>query len=80
MSTLRVIKISNLNEDGAVELTKGAVLPAEQQILDPNGANAIQISTSAGVVTATKFVGNGAAITGLTVTPTGRALGLILVG
>lgn len=80
MSTLRVIKISNLNEDGAVELTKGAVLPAEQQIVDTNGTNAIQISTSAGVVTATKFNGNGNAITGLTGTPTGRALGLILVG
>ena len=80
MSTLRVIKISNLNEDGAVELTKGAVLPAEQQIANPDGTNAIQISTSAGVVTATKFLGNGAAITGLTGTPTGRALGLILVG
>ena len=65
MSTLRVIKISNLNEDGAVELTKGAVLAAEQQILDPDGTNAIQISTSAGVVTATKFSGNGSAITGL---------------
>jgi|TARA_R100001460_G_scaffold19900_2_gene41241 hypothetical protein len=80
MSTLRVIKISNLNEDGAVELTKGAVLPAEQQIVDPNGNNAIQISTSAGVVTATKFIGSGSGITGLTGTPTGRALGLILVG
>lgn len=80
MSTLRVIKISNLNEDGAVELTKGAVLAAEQQILDPDGTNAIQISTSAGVVTATKFSGNGSAITGLVGTPTGRALGLILVG
>jgi hypothetical protein len=79
MSTLRVTKISNRLDDGAVEFTKGAVLPAGQTIVDDSGVSAIEISTGTGVVTATSFVGNGAGITGLTGAETGKALGLILL-
>lgn len=80
MSTLRVVKITNLNDDGAVEFTKGATLPTGQSIVDADGSNAIQVSTASGVVTATQFVGDGSGITGLSGTQTGVAIGLMFIG
>ena len=57
MSTLRVNKISNLNDNGPVEFTKGVEVPVGQSI-----SGNINI---AGVVTATSFVGSGIGITSL---------------
>ena len=57
MSTLRVNKISNLNDNGPVEFTKGVEVPIGQSI---SGSGNINI---AGVVTATSFSGNGSEIT-----------------
>ena len=80
MSSLRVIKITNRQDDGPVELTKGATLASNYSIIDEvTQQSAIQIS-STGVVTATSFSGNGSGITGLTGTPRGVAIGLIYVG
>ena len=79
MSTLRVTKISNRLDDGAIEFTRGAILPVGQAIVDDSGASAIEISTNTGVVTATSFAGSGAGITGLSGAETGKALGLILL-
>lgn len=76
MSTLRVHKISNRTEDGPVEFTNGAVLPAEKQILDENGASALRIA-SVGVVTATSFAGDGSGITGI---PGGGVLKGVAIG
>ena len=81
MSTLRVIKITNKDDDGPVEFTKGAILPANQQIINSSTLQtAIEVSTSTGVVTATSFHGSGIGLTGLTGTSTGLALGLIFIG
>lgn len=79
MSTLRVTKITNLNDNGPVEFTKGVTLPANQRIVDPNGNSAIQISTATGVVTATSFRGSGSGITNLSGTSYGKALGISLI-
>ncbi len=58
MSTLRVNKITNLNDDGPVEFTKGVILPANQSIT-PEGL----VINTAGIMTATTFSGVGYGIT-----------------
>jgi len=58
MSTLRVNKITNLNDDGPVEFSKGVVLPANQSITPER----LLINTT-GIMTATSFSGVGAGIT-----------------
>ena len=64
MSTLRVNKLVNLNDDGPVEFTSGATLPSGKTILDSSGNNKIVINSS-GVVTATSFIGNGSGVTSI---------------
>jgi hypothetical protein len=74
MSTLRVNKISNFNDDGPVEFTKGVEVPAGQSL---NGN--INIT---GVVTATSFVGSGIGITTLGVPGevfNSKAIALIII-
>jgi hypothetical protein len=79
MSTLKVHKITNKDDDGAVELTKGAILPAEKVIDDGSGTTAILVNSASGVVTATSFSGDAAGITNLTGTTKEKALGLIFI-
>ena len=80
MSTLRVTQVTNRSNDGQVELTKGAILPAEQPVLDTaSGLTAIEVSTATGVLTATSFTGSGIGITGLSGTAKGTAIGLIYI-
>jgi|DEB19_MinimDraft_3_1074340.scaffolds.fasta_scaffold35654_3 hypothetical protein len=67
MSTLRVNKIVNLNDNGPVEFTKGATLPSGKTIEDTSGNSKIVINSS-GIVTATAFFGDGSNITGITTT------------
>ncbi len=57
MSTLRVNKISNLNDNGPVEFTRGVVVPSGQRI---DGRIVIN---SSGIITATSFSGVGLGIT-----------------
>jgi hypothetical protein len=59
MSTLRVNKISNLNDNGPVEFTKGVEVPVGATINVGGGINVT------GIVTATSFVGSGIGITTL---------------
>lgn len=54
MSTLRVNKITNVNDDGPIEFTKGAILSQNQQITPES----IKIN-SVGVMTASVFYGRG---------------------
>ena len=62
MSRIRANKITNKAGTGAVELEKGAHLPIGMGI---TGAGGLNIT---GVVTATSFSGNGAALTGIDAT------------
>ena len=62
MSRIRANKITNKAGTGAVELEKGAHLPSGIGI---TGAGGINVT---GVVTATSFSGNGAALTGIDAT------------
>jgi hypothetical protein len=62
MSRIRANKITNKIGTGAVELEKGAHLPVGMGI---TGAGGLNIT---GVVTATSFSGNGAALTGIDAT------------
>lgn len=57
MSTLRVNKLVNLNDDGPVEFSKGVSVPANQEI------QGSLIINSVGIVTAGEFRGVGTAIT-----------------
>lgn len=57
MSTLRVNKISNYNDNGPVEFSNGVEVPSGQ-IIDGN-----VIINATGIVTATSFKGVGAGIT-----------------
>jgi hypothetical protein len=57
MSSLRVNKITNLNNDGPVEFAKGVSVPAGQVITTPN----INLS---GIITASSFIGDGSGLTG----------------
>ena len=62
MSRIRANKITNKAGTGAIELEKGAHLPTGIGI---TGAGSINLS---GVITATSFSGNGAALTGIDAT------------
>tara|TARA_R100000027_G_scaffold11333_1_gene8071 strand:- start:1742 stop:1987 length:246 start_codon:yes stop_codon:yes gene_type:complete len=77
MSVLRVNKITNRQDDGAIEFTKGLTIAVENPITDVDGNNVIQVSTATGVVTATKFEGVGAGITGLSGPTRGNAVAII---
>jgi hypothetical protein len=59
MSTLRVNKISNYNDDGPFEFTTGVVIDQKLQV-----DGQLNINTT-GIVTATAFVGDGSNLTGL---------------
>ena len=59
MSTLRVNKISNYNDDGPFEFTTVVVIDQKLQV-----DGQLNINTT-GIVTATAFVGDGSNLTGL---------------
>jgi hypothetical protein len=91
MSTLRVNKIVNLNDDGPVEFTKGVEVPSGQTINGDVQINTTGIVTStslivsgdmnlSGVVTATSFSGSGSLLTGVPGTPNGKAIAFTLIG
>ena len=80
MSSLRVNKIVNLNDNGPVEFSKGATLPAGKTISDSTGSSRIQINT-VGVVTASSFYGDGSNITNVSGggVAKGKALALTII-
>lgn len=85
MPKIKVNIITNKNEDGAVELTQGATIPAGQELtVTGSGANITGIMTAAnydvtnanvtGVVTATSYIGSGANLTNLPVVSSSKII------
>lgn len=84
MSKIRVNFLSNRNENGPVELTRGATIPAGQQLSITGGVNVTGVLTAtnynvtninvSGVVTATSFVGNGSQLTNLPSVTNGKMI------
>ena len=84
MSKIKVNKITNRNEDGAVELTKGATIPSGGTLNIVGDVNITGILTAAsysvtninvtGVITATNFVGNGSQLTNLPSVTNGKMI------
>ena len=72
MSDLRVNQIVSTT-DGAPDFDSGLVLSLEET------ATGITINSS-GTVTATSFVGDGSALTGITGVSDGLAFGIALIG
>lgn len=80
MSNLKVNSIVNRNDDGQVELSRGATIPSGQQLSLTGNVNVTGVLTATnynvtninitGVVTATSFRGDGSQLTSLpSVTP-----------
>lgn len=59
--SLRVNRISNVDDNGPIEFTNGVIVPAGQSITP-----AALVINSTGVVTATSYSGSGSGITNLT--------------
>ena len=74
MSSLRVNKITNLNDDGPVEFSKGVQVPADQKIDGEIVINAV------GVVTATAFYGVGTGITISGSLSNGKVIAYTIIG
>jgi len=92
MSSLRVNKVVNYNDDGPIQFSQGATLPAGQSIA---GGGDIVINTTgvvtstslvvngnmnlSGVVTASSFVGRGIGLTNVPGTPNGKGIAFTLI-
>lgn len=90
MSSLRVNQITNFNDDGPVEFSRGASVPAGQTINGSIVINTSGIVTSpslvvtnnmnlSGVVTATSFRGSGIRLTNVPGTPNGKGIAYTLI-
>lgn len=75
MSKIKVNSIVNKNDDGQVELTRGATISSGQQFTVNGNFNVTGVMTATnynsnsinvvGVITATSFVGDGSGLTNL---------------
>lgn len=74
MSSLRVNKIVNLNDDGAIEFSKGLTILSN----NPIASGAVVVNTT-GVVTATSFRGSGAGLTGLAGVSSKKAIAMSFI-
>lgn len=88
MPRLRVNSIVNRNDDGAIELTKGATSPAGSVIDVQSNTNITGIATigfltstnmNVGIVTANSFVGDGSQITALQTVTASKAIALKII-
>ena len=66
MSKIKVNSLVNKNDDGAPELTKGAIIPSGQSFQANGNVNIV------GVVTATSFVGDGSGLINIPVATQGK--------
>lgn len=84
MSELRVDKIVNSAGSGAVEFTGGITLPAGQTLSGiaqtAEGLTATASVNTTGIITATKFVGDGSSLTGVGATANTRTNTLVVSG
>ncbi len=84
MSKIKVNSIVNKNDDGQVELTRGAIIPAGGQLTINGGFNVTGVLTAStydvtninvvGVITATNFVGDGSQLTSLPSVSVGKMI------
>lgn len=84
MSKIKVNSIVNQNDNGAVELTRGAIIPSGQQLSVNGNLNITGILTAAnynvnninvtGVITASSFVGDGSLLTNLPSVTAGKMI------
>jgi len=84
MTKIRVNYVVNQNDDGQVELTRGATIPSGGQLTVNGGFNVTGVLTAtnynvnsmniAGVITATSFVGSGANLTNLPSVSAGKII------
>jgi len=91
MSSLRVNKISNFNDDGPVEFSSGLTIPADKTLDAPIiNINTTGIITAtdlvvsqgvnlSGVATAGSYVGSGIGLTGVPGTPNGLAIAFVVI-
>ena len=90
MSSLRVNKIVNLNDNGPVEFSTGATIPSGQTISGDIVISTTGIVTStslvvtsdmnlSGVVTASSFQGSGIGLTNVPGTPNGKGIAFTLI-
>lgn len=68
MSKIKVDSISNKTDDGAPELTYGAIIPSGQQFTVNGNVNV------SGIITASSFSGNGSGLTGLRIATPSKAI------
>lgn len=87
-SAVRVDSIVDLAGTGPVELTYGATVPSGNTITAQGNVNLTGVATvgvvsstslTATTVTATSFVGNGSALTGLPTVNSGKAIAIALI-
>ncbi len=88
MSKIKVNSISNRLDEGAPELTYGAIIPSGNLVSAAGNVNISGISTVATIsatninattVSATSFSGNGSQLTGLPIVNSGKIIALKLI-
>ena len=87
-SKIKVNSIVNLNGDSAPELTYGATIPSGYTLAVNGNYNSSGVATvgfltasnvTAGVITATSFVGDGSGLTGLQVLGSSKAIAFAII-
>ena len=87
-SQIRVDSIVNLNGDSAPELTYGATIPPGSTLTSSGNFSISGVATvgfltasnvTAGVMTATSFVGDGSGLTGLQILGSSKAIAFAII-
>jgi hypothetical protein len=68
MPQIKVDRIVNKDDNGAPELSKGAIIPSGQVISGSGGINVT------GIITAGSFSGNGSGLTNLSIATEGKSI------
>ncbi len=85
---LKVNSITNRNDDGSVQFSDGATIPSSGTLTVSGNVNLSGVSTvgfltasnvTAGIITATSFVGNGSGLTNVPSVSLAKAIALKLI-